>query len=84
MPRSVPGLVTQRLLVMDFLDGTPITRLGQRTQHLSRRRAVPLRTLKSLDPLLVLVMGFLYGTPITRLGQRMRHLSLRRAAPFTP
>ncbi len=28
VPKSVPGLVTRRMLVMDFLDGTQITRLA--------------------------------------------------------
>jgi predicted unusual protein kinase regulating ubiquinone biosynthesis (AarF/ABC1/UbiB family) len=31
VPRSVPGMVTGRLLVMDFLDGVPITRLERHT-----------------------------------------------------
>jgi hypothetical protein len=35
VPRSVPGLVSRRLLVMDFLEGDQITRLGHRTRHLS-------------------------------------------------
>ena len=39
MPRSVPGLVTRRLLVMDFLEGDQITRLAHRTRHLSHRSA---------------------------------------------
>ena len=30
VPRSIPGLVTQRMLVMEFLDGTQITRLGNK------------------------------------------------------
>ena len=32
VPRSVPGLVTDRLLVMSFLEGVPITRLDRHTQ----------------------------------------------------
>lgn len=32
VPRSVPGMVTDRLLVMNFLDGVPITRLERHTQ----------------------------------------------------
>ena len=27
VPRSIPPLVTQRLLVMDFIDGIPITKM---------------------------------------------------------
>jgi predicted unusual protein kinase regulating ubiquinone biosynthesis (AarF/ABC1/UbiB family) len=32
VPRSVPSMVTDRLLVMTFLDGVPITRLDRHTQ----------------------------------------------------
>jgi hypothetical protein len=32
VPRSVPGMVTDRLLVMTFLDGIPITRLKDHTK----------------------------------------------------
>ncbi len=32
VPRSVPSLVTDRLLVMNFLEGVPITRLERHTQ----------------------------------------------------
>ncbi|KAL4431977.1 hypothetical protein ABPG77_000244 [Micractinium sp. CCAP 211/92] len=35
VPRSVMGMVTDRLLVMNFLDGVPITRLERHTQNLS-------------------------------------------------
>ncbi len=38
IPRSVPGLVTRRLLVMNFLDGLQITRLGDKTKNLSRKK----------------------------------------------
>jgi len=38
IPRSVPGLVTRRLLVMNFLDGLQITRLGDKTKKLSRKK----------------------------------------------
>lgn len=32
VPRSIPALVTQRLLVMDFIDGIPITKMKDQTQ----------------------------------------------------
>lgn len=35
IPRSVPGLVTDRLLVMNYLDGEQITRLKSRVQGMS-------------------------------------------------
>jgi predicted unusual protein kinase regulating ubiquinone biosynthesis (AarF/ABC1/UbiB family) len=37
VPRSIPALVTQRLLVMDFIDGIPITKMREqaRFQNLS-------------------------------------------------
>ena len=38
IPRSVPGMVTRRLLVMNFLDGVQITRLGDKTKKLSQRK----------------------------------------------
>lgn len=38
IPRSVPGMVTRRLLVMNFLDGVQITRLGDKTKKLSKRK----------------------------------------------
>ena len=37
IPRSVPGLATERLLVMNFVDGDQITRLEHRTKNLSAR-----------------------------------------------
>ena len=44
VPRSVPGLATQRLLVMSFVEGDQITRLEHRTRDLSARWAsVPCR-----------------------------------------
>ena len=39
VPRSVPGLATQRLLVMNFVEGDQITRLEHRTKDLSTRWA---------------------------------------------
>jgi len=38
IPRSIPGLVTRRLLVMNFLDGLQITRLGDKTKKLSHKK----------------------------------------------
>ena len=38
IPRSVPGLVTRRLLVMNFLNGLQITRLGDKTKKLSGKK----------------------------------------------
>ena len=38
VPRSVPGLVTERLLTMHFLPGLPLTQLGQRGPALSERQ----------------------------------------------
>lgn len=35
IPRSVPGLVTRRVLVMEYLDGVPLTQLGSRVSNLS-------------------------------------------------
>ena len=35
MPKSVPGLVTKRVLVMSFIDGEQITRLKSRVEGLS-------------------------------------------------
>lgn len=39
VPRSVPGLATQRLLVMNFVEGDQINRLEHRTKDLSARWA---------------------------------------------
>ncbi|BDA44687.1 probable AarF domain-containing protein kinase 1 [Coccomyxa sp. Obi] len=38
VPRSVGGLVTKRLLVMNFIEGDQITRLAHRTRGLSQRK----------------------------------------------
>ncbi|KAL6766353.1 AKC2 [Auxenochlorella protothecoides x Auxenochlorella symbiontica] len=35
VPHSIPGLVTDRMIVMEFLDGIPITRLAAHTSSLS-------------------------------------------------
>eukprot|EP00887_Chlorella_sp_A99_P006757 scaffold3.g6757.t1 len=43
VPRSVPGMVTDRLLVMNFLEGVPITRLERHTQNSARPAPAPLR-----------------------------------------
>lgn len=40
VPRSVGGLVTKRLLVMNFIEGDQITRLAHRTRGLSQRWAI--------------------------------------------
>eukprot|EP00798_Chlamydomonas_sp_ICE-L_P027625 gene27625-7262_t len=37
VPRSVPGLVTQRLLVMSLIDGTPLTEAGKVMDGLSEK-----------------------------------------------
>lgn len=45
IPRSIPGLVTRRILVMNFIDGLQITRLADKTKKLSagqRKRAMKL------------------------------------------
>lgn len=45
IPRSIPGLVTRRILVMNFIDGLQITRLGDKTKKLSagqRKQAMKL------------------------------------------
>jgi predicted unusual protein kinase regulating ubiquinone biosynthesis (AarF/ABC1/UbiB family) len=38
IPRSVPGLVTNRMLVMHYLDGVPLTQLGRHTRSLSEAK----------------------------------------------
>ncbi|GMH36923.1 hypothetical protein BSKO_04796 [Bryopsis sp. KO-2023] len=38
VPRSIPGLVTPRVLVMRFMEGVPLRELGSRTQKLSARK----------------------------------------------
>lgn len=38
VPQSIPGLVTQRLLIMSFIDGIPLRNLGERTKSLSPRK----------------------------------------------
>lgn len=37
IPRSIPGLVTEKLLVMSFLDGVKITSLKDRVKSLPQR-----------------------------------------------
>ncbi|KAF5841271.1 ABC1/COQ8 ser/thr kinase [Dunaliella salina] len=51
VPRSVPGLVTPRLLVMEFMEGIPLTDLGSHTQGLSeaKKRAAKKRILSRLS-----------------------------------
>lgn len=38
VPRSIPGLVTPRLLVMHYMNGIPLAELKSRTSGLSRRK----------------------------------------------
>ena len=37
VPCSIPGLVTKRVMVMDYLPGLPISQLASRTAHLPAR-----------------------------------------------
>jgi hypothetical protein len=34
VPQSVPGLVTQRLMVMSYMEGTPLMQLREKIEHL--------------------------------------------------
>jgi predicted unusual protein kinase regulating ubiquinone biosynthesis (AarF/ABC1/UbiB family) len=34
VPRSIPGLVTRRVMAMTFMEGTPLTALADRVAHL--------------------------------------------------
>lgn len=36
VPRSIPGLVTPRLLVMTFMEGVPLLQLGDKVSHLPK------------------------------------------------
>jgi len=38
IPRSIPGLVTRRLLVMQFLEGVPLTEAGSKLRDLSQMK----------------------------------------------
>lgn len=51
VPRSVPGLVTRRVLAMGFVDGDQISRLGGRASRLpaSARRAAAKKILSRLS-----------------------------------
>ena len=60
IPCSVPGLVTRRLLVMNFLDGEQITRLKDRTRGMSeamRRRAQTLILRRVADAYGQMILG---------------------------
>jgi len=49
IPRSVPGLVTKRMLVMDYLDGVQVTRLGNYNLSESQRKMAAKRILTRLS-----------------------------------
>jgi predicted unusual protein kinase regulating ubiquinone biosynthesis (AarF/ABC1/UbiB family) len=36
VPRSIPGLVTRRVLAMEFIEGVPLLQLADRVQHLPK------------------------------------------------
>lgn len=38
VPRSIPGLVTPRVLVMHYMEGVPLRELGSKTKNLSARK----------------------------------------------
>lgn len=38
VPKSIPGLVTRRVLVMTFVEGIPLRDLGENTKNLSKRK----------------------------------------------
>eukprot|EP00976_Prorocentrum_cordatum_P079372 1183522-Prorocentrum_minimum.AAC.2 len=49
IPRSVPGLVTKRMLVMDYLDGVQVMRLGDYDLSASQRKMAAKRILTRLS-----------------------------------
>lgn len=38
VPRSIPGLVTPRVLVMQFMEGIPLRELGSKTKNMSESK----------------------------------------------
>lgn len=72
VPRPVPGLVTRRCLVMDFVDGTPLSKLAD---DMKRRGVNPdspaakvvarklLRSLTDAYAIMMLQEGFIHGDP---------------------
>lgn len=38
VPTSVPGLVTREVLVMDYIDGMPLSKLGSVTTDMSEQK----------------------------------------------
>lgn len=48
IPTSIPGLVTDRVLVMSFLDGVPLTQLSRHTSNLSdAQKTVAMKRVRS-------------------------------------
>lgn len=54
VPHSIPGLVTDRVLVMNYLDGVPLTQLGKHVKNQSpaKQKAAFKRVRHSLHNLL--------------------------------
>jgi hypothetical protein len=46
IPTSVPGLVTDRMLVMSYLDGLPLTQLGTRANLSEEQKRMALRRVR--------------------------------------
>lgn len=70
IPRSIPGLVSRRVLCMDFIPGQSLAKLGKQTDGTSmdsrRAKAVGLKILQSLTSAfgtMILEEGFFHADP---------------------
>ena len=72
IPRSIPGLVSRRVLVMDFIPGTPLSRLNEEIEARGLLRDGPeakllgrklLRTLTEGYGRMIFGTGFIHGDP---------------------
>ena len=72
IPRSVPGLVSRRVLVMDFIPGTPLSRLREEMEARGLKSDGPesqllgqkmLRSLTEAYGRMIFGTGFIHGDP---------------------
>ncbi|CAI5522413.1 unnamed protein product [Closterium sp. Naga37s-1] len=79
-PASVPGLVTQRLLVMDRIKGSPLVKMEEEMRAKGAKRSQP-ASVPGLVTQRLLVMDRIKGSPLVKMEEEMRAKGAKRSQP---
>lgn len=60
VPRSIPGLVTRRMLIMEYVDGLPLNQLASRTAGMSELAKRTAKKRVRFSPAQRVIMGTWY------------------------